>query len=67
MVVIHMAKSRQQKYEEAVERNLRNLPRRIAAGQRRDKFKSLEEAKRILGARERDTQFDAEIRQFVEA
>lgn len=56
-----MAKSKQRKYEEAVERNLENLP-----AQHRPKFKSLEEAKRILGARERDTQFDAEIRQFVE-
>lgn len=55
-------KSRQQKYEEAVERNMRNHVR-----MHRPKFKSLEQAKRILGARERDTQYDAEIRQYVEA
>ncbi len=61
-----MANSRQERYEEAVERNIRRLPERIARGQR-TKFKSLAEAKHILGARERDTQFDAEIRQFVEA
>jgi hypothetical protein len=57
-----MAKSRQQKYQEAVERNICNRYRTPA----RTKFKSLEEAKHILGARERDTQFDTEIRQFVE-
>jgi hypothetical protein len=63
-----MAKTRQQRYEEAVERNIRNMlnPPDRAGRRTRDKFKSLEEAKHILGARERDTQFDAEIRQFVE-
>jgi hypothetical protein len=56
-----VAKTRQRKYEEAVERNIRNVP------PARTKFKSMEEAKRVLGARERDTQFDADIQQFVEA
>lgn len=62
-----MAKTKQVKYEEAVERNIRNRARpRVVLGAR-DKFKSLEEAKRILGARGRDSQFDEQIRQFVEA
>jgi hypothetical protein len=60
-------KSKQQKYDEAVERNIQGLVARAQAPwPSRDKFKSLEEAKRILGARERDTSYDAKIRQFVE-
>lgn len=64
-------KSKQRKYEEAVERNLDHSKRRQAGVvnglPQRSKFKSMEEAKRVVGARERDTQFDEQIRQLVEA
>lgn len=60
-------KSHQQRYEEAVERNLRNLAQpRLGGFVARYKFKSLEEAKRIIGIRDRDTSYDVEVRQYVE-
>jgi hypothetical protein len=67
-----MSKTKQVRYEEAVARNLLHFkagrPRATDLPPfPRDKCKSMEEAKRIVGIRESDTSYDEEIRQYVEA